>query len=160
MTNKLEKGVSLIVAFLVMTIMLAIVLNVGLILFSEIKISGNIGNAVSSLYAAESGIEKTLYFDKKQIPVGATRGVCSICDTCNSSDCQNCVATPLATGGCDSLSCTNCNVQYNSDFGDRSYTVDAKITPYSPSPSISIFNIDSKGLYKDTLRVIEINTNQ
>lgn len=148
-----EKGVSLIITFLIMTIMLAIVLSTTTILFNEIKVISNIGNSVSSFNAANSGIEKTLYFDRKQIPNGANRGLCNICNACSSNDCTGCTVTPLATDGCNATSCTNCEVTYNSSFDSRNYSVGAKVTPNPLNPNIYNLNIISNGFYKNTTRV-------
>ena len=124
-----QKGISLIITFLIMTIMLSMVLSMTTILFNEIKLITNVGSSVSSFNAAVSGIEKTVYFDEKQISNGATRGFCSICNSCNSSDCANCILVPLAANGCSPSSCTNCQITYNSSFSDRNYSIDAKVTP-------------------------------
>ena len=59
MKHSPERGVSLVITFLMMTIMLAVVLSVSAVLFTELKIINNIGASVSAFYAAESGAEKT-----------------------------------------------------------------------------------------------------
>lgn len=136
--------------------MLAMVLGVSTILFNEVKILGNMGNSTSAFYAAESGLEKTLYFDRKQVPAGAVRGLCNICNICTSSDCSSCTATSLATNGtngCDVASCTNCRVTYNSTFGDMTYAIDARISP-DPSTGISTLFINARGFYRDAVRTI------
>ena len=60
-----QKGISLVITFLIMAIMLAIVLGIGSILSGQIKIIGNAGDSISAFYAAESGIERTWYAFKK-----------------------------------------------------------------------------------------------
>ncbi len=153
-----QKGVSLVIIFLIITIMLAIILNVSIVLFREVKIISHIGNSVSSLSAAKSGIEKTLYFDKKQIPTDASRGLCDICNSCDTKDCRNCSTISLAvdgSNGCDKISCVNCQVSYNSIFDDIRYTVDAKVTPSSSSPDISDLYIKAIGFYRDTENIFE-----
>src|SRR3989344_5111408 len=111
MIHHSQKGVSLIISFFIMTIILAIVLGISTILFNEIKIISDISNSVSSFYAADTGIEKTLYFDRKQVTIGAVSGICNICNICNDSNidpvtyCNNCTTTPLASGGCDVSTC-------------------------------------------------------
>ena len=156
MMSKSQAGVSLVITFLIMTIMLSIVVSLSVILFSQIHIIGSIGNSVSSFYAADTGIEKTVYFDRKQIPQGATRGFCSICTTCSSTECTSCNATPLATNGCDAATCNNCEITYTSTYDNRTYSVDAKITPDNQDPSLSVFTVDSKGLYQDSTRAVEL----
>ena len=149
-----QKGISLIITFLIMTIMLAMVLSMTTILFNEIKVIFNIGSSVSSFNSAVSGIEKTVYFDEKQIPNGATRGLCNICNSCSSSDCTSCVLTPIAANGCSIFNCTNCQITYNSSFNGRNYSVDAKVTPDPLNANIYNLNIISSGFYKNTTRIV------
>lgn len=152
-----QRGVSLVITFMIMTIILGVVLSISVMLNSEIKITANIGNSVSSLYAAQSGAEKTLYFDRKQIPLGARRGICSICATCAGEECVNCLATPLGTDGCRPQVCNNCKVTYSSEFNGRIYEVSATVTP---DGLLSLFTIQAKGFYKNTSRAIELNSSQ
>ena len=155
-----ERGVSLLITFLIVSVMLSIVLGLSVILFSEIKIVGNVGSSVTAYYAGESGVEKTLYFDQKQIPSGATHGLCNICTSCTSSDCTSCTATALASGGCNTTTCNNCEVKYTSTFGSATYNVDATIVPQSQGSSVLVLTIDAKGFYKDSARVVEVSSAQ
>jgi len=132
------------------------VLSISTIVFNEVKIISNISNTISSFYSANSGIEKTLYYARKQIPVGGYTGICNICNACNSSDCQSCVTTPLASSGCDLINCNNCEVTYQSSFNNRTYVIDATISPDS-NPSYSVLHINSKGLYNSTTRNLSIS---
>src|SRR5260221_12993033 len=84
-----EKCVALIIVFLIMTIILVIVLSTATVLFGELNILHNAGSSVSSFYAADTGIEKTLYLDRKQIPQNANRGFCSLGSTCNNMSSDN-----------------------------------------------------------------------
>lgn len=147
-----QKGVSLIITFLIMTIMFAVVLGVTTALFTEIKVISNTGDSVSSFYSADSGVEKTFYLERASVPVGSPLGAgfCSICITCQNTtnDCSNCTLTELASRGCD-ISCGNCKVTYSSSFDNRTFDVQATITPASPSP---IFFIYSTGYYNDIKR--------
>ena len=139
-----------------MTIMLVVVFSVSVILFNQVKITGNLGNSISSLYAAESGVEKTIYFDRKQIPQSASRGFCNICNACTGTDCKNCIKTPLASSGCDVDTCANCQITYTSTFGEKSFSVDASVTPDS-SGTKSVLTITVRGYYKDTVRAMNLN---
>jgi Tfp pilus assembly protein PilX len=60
-----QKGISLVITLFIMTIILGVVLSVSSLLYSQLKMIRNIGNSVISFYAAESGIEKVLYYDKQ-----------------------------------------------------------------------------------------------
>lgn len=155
--NNKQKGVSLIITFMIMTIMLGIVLSISVMLVSETKTTASVGNSVSSFYAAQAGAEKTLYFDRKQIPLGAIRGICSICNSCSGEECVNCLASPQAAGGCNSGTCNNCTVTYSTAFDDRIYDVTATV---SPDGIYSVFTIQSKGSYKNTSRAIELTSSQ
>jgi len=141
--------------------MLAIVLSISVILYSEVKIISNIGNSVSAFYSAQTGAEEVLYFDRKVIPNGGNRGICSICATCDSGDCMSCSAsTSILEGGgtgCDAQNCTNCQIKYNSSFNDRTYFINVIVTPDN-EPGVYIFNIKSKGGYKDSFRSLELNS--
>ena len=154
--RKNEEGVSLVITFLVTTIMLSLVLNLSAILFSQTKITSGIGDAVSALYAAESGAEKTLYFDRKEVPAGAQRGICDICNSCSPAECANCTLTPLpniATGDCNANSCTSCMAVYDFSYEGKTYTVNSRVVP---DGATSVFYIYSKGIYKDTTRAVEL----
>ena len=86
-----ESGVSLIITFFIMIIILSVVFSVSGLLYSEIKVIRNVGNSVMSFYAANSGIEKILFYDDQVLPVSVStdssgnqttavglRGLCSM----------------------------------------------------------------------------------
>lgn len=154
-----ERGVTLIITFMTTSLMLAIVLSLSLMLFHEIRLISNIGSSVSAFYASESGAEKMLYFDRKLVAHGVARGLCNICNTCNSNDCQNCTLTHLdeENAGCNVATCGNCGVTFTSYFDDKSYKVSASVTPDPANLSASIFNIDAKGYYRDSVRAVNLN---
>lgn len=142
-----QKGMSLVITFLIMSTMLGIVMGSSSLLFKEIKLLGNIGNAVGAFYAAESGLEKTLYLDKKQIPFGSLRGFCNICSVCPSGDCQQCQLMPLQVNGCSAANCTNCRISYTTSISEGSYKVEAEIKQ-------GLLSIFARGFYKDSSRTI------
>ena len=130
-----------------MLIIAAVVLGISTIIFNEVKIVADSANAVSSLNAADAGIEKTLYFDAKKIPSGGTRGFCNICNAC--TDCNGC---SLSGSSCGLTTCTACNLTYNSIFNGRTYTVSASV---SPNGSKSNLIINSQGLYNGVTRTVK-----
>ena len=81
-----QKGVSLIITFFVMIIVLFVVLSVSTILYNEIKVIKNVGNSVESFYVADSGTEKVLYYDislsSQNVP-----GLCAMFDKTNPKYC-------------------------------------------------------------------------
>jgi hypothetical protein len=61
-----KKGVSLYLALVIMFILIAIALGVSLIIVSQMKMMKGMGDSVVAFYAADTGIEQTLY----QVRVG------------------------------------------------------------------------------------------
>jgi hypothetical protein len=57
----LQKGVSLYLALIIMFILIAIALGVSLIIVSQMKMMKGMGDSVVAFYAADTGIEQTLY---------------------------------------------------------------------------------------------------
>jgi Tfp pilus assembly protein PilX len=108
--NKNQKGVSLIITLFIMIIILAVVLSISTLLYSEIKVLRNVGNSVVGLYAADSGIEKVLYYDRQYKPSnGNTCNVDSECPigfpSCNVIT-KHC-SIPLTRGLCAMFSTAN-----------------------------------------------------
>ena len=64
-----EKGLSIYLTLMVMTILLAMALGLSAILFGQIRIAREIGNSVVAFYAADTGIEREL---KEANPPGTT----------------------------------------------------------------------------------------
>lgn len=147
-----QKGISIIIVFLILTVMVAIILNVSSILLSQVKLMASFGNNISSLYAAESGIEKTLYFERHHIPFGQKTGFCNVCTLCKGSDCKNCSLKPTVEDGqnnCSISRCNNCTLHYQTEFDQRLYNVEAQI-------SNNVLYIESRGAYNNSSRTLEI----
>ncbi len=151
-----QKGVSLVVVFLIMTIIIAVVLSISTVLFDEVKIISGIGNSIFSFYAVDTGIEKTLYFDRKGVAQGASRGICNICEACNNPSidpaqyCNHCTLTEITPGGCDA-SCSSCQITYDSPFAGDAYQITATVPSANPD-----FDFDVKGFYKNVTRQLQI----
>lgn len=60
------RGVSLILAILILGSVVAIALAISFLMFQEIKISGNAADSARAFYAADTGVEAALYFYKSQ----------------------------------------------------------------------------------------------
>jgi Tfp pilus assembly protein PilX len=151
-----EKGVSLIITFFIMIIVLAVLLSISIILYSEVKIVRNIGDSVVAFYVADSGVEKTLYYDRKIIPEDAKdskRGVCGMCNECPDCDCVSKTSNDEdpEIDGCDPKSCENCTIIYKSTLSNnKDYFVTTVVTPYKKDGSTDKFSnlsIDSTGSY-------------
>lgn len=150
MLNK-NKGVSLIITFFIMTIILSVVFGISSILLSQIKTIGNIGDSVVAFYMSDSGIEKTIYFDTKQTTAG-NRGICNICTSCTNKN-LNCQSCSYTGSDCSLSGCTDCQVTYSTTTDDKSYSVKSAI---SVNGQFSVLNIYTKGFYKNTTRSIAI----
>ncbi|MCX6723318.1 MAG: pilus assembly PilX N-terminal domain-containing protein [Candidatus Staskawiczbacteria bacterium] len=168
-----QKGVSLIMTFFIMIILLSVVLSISVILYSEIKIVRNVGNSVVSFYAADSGIEKVLYYDRQVKPAGAIRGLCSMFDDINNSDryCKkdlidftsgiycNSQNHDILNGdftGCDLDKCNNCWISFETTFDGMKYTTRAEVSPDATKLDNTNFKIESKGIFNGTQRQIQI----
>jgi len=177
--HKSQKGVSLVIAFFVMTIILAIILAITTLLYQQIKMIRNIGNSVVAFYVADSGVEKVLYYDRKIIASGATRGLCSMfsydAETASNECSESGEVSGLDTGlycntsaleltditnhsdGCDVGVCDACEVSFNTTFPDnqKSYLVTATVIP-GESGGASSLTIGSTGSYKSLSRKVEL----
>jgi len=65
--NKNQKGVILVMSMLILSIMMISVLALSKIIMGEINMTRNIDNNIVAFHAAESGIEKALYYIKYSV---------------------------------------------------------------------------------------------
>ncbi|MCX6719976.1 MAG: pilus assembly PilX N-terminal domain-containing protein [Candidatus Staskawiczbacteria bacterium] len=184
MQNKIpnsQAGVSLIITFFIMIIALAVVVSISTILYSEIKIVRNIGNSTGAFYAADSGIEKVLYYDYQTKAMGGTRGLCAMYDSVNNPEaCQKKIDTPtldpsiscepvapksLSTDqhdGCNPQVCDACEISFKTNFdvsGNYYYTATAQILTVEDEitgEKTSNFTVESKGTNLGSQRQIEV----
>src|SRR3989344_2612838 len=63
---KIQKGITLLLVILVLTPLLSISLGVFAVVFTELRISGEIADSFVALYAADEAIERGLYLDRNQ----------------------------------------------------------------------------------------------
>jgi hypothetical protein len=177
-----EKGVALIIMFFVMIVIVAAVLSVSSLLFSEIKMIRSISSSVIGFYAADSGIEKVLYYDRKVFPEGveSKRGLCAMCalenPTCsgngNDNDGLTCACetpfiieealahpTDYPGASCDVDKCKFCNVSFSTTFGSinnkKTYRVEA-IAGGTDYATETVFQADALGTYNGVSRAINI----
>ncbi|MDD5145538.1 MAG: pilus assembly PilX N-terminal domain-containing protein [Candidatus Pacebacteria bacterium] len=61
--GKKQKGAAIYLALVIMTILLGMVLGLSAILIGQIKTVAGIGDSVTAFYAAETGIEESLFND-------------------------------------------------------------------------------------------------
>ena len=149
-----QKGVVLLITFFIMTIILAIVLSVSIILYSRIKSIRNIGSSVIGFYAADSGVEKALYYDTQVVP-GAARGLCNICTPGVCPSCEDCALSPGVPDGCDPSACTDCRVSFTSSIGSNHYEVEANVLQQC---ALSEGTLKSYGFYKNEVsRAVQLD---
>lgn len=60
-----KKGASLVLTLLILSAVLAIAFGVSSLILGEVKISKNVPRSLKAYYAAETGIEKSLYDARK-----------------------------------------------------------------------------------------------
>lgn len=180
-----QKGVSLIITFFVMIIIVSVVLSVSILLYSEVKVMKNVGGSMISIFAADSGIEKVLYYDRKVLATMAdesvaARGLCSMYmydpvynpNACagdpNPSDpslehgiyCSpDASFTPPVSG--DSNPDHGCDYNVCDDCTIKFSTIFDERTYIAtakiyPNGGLSTFEIESKGIFGSTERKIRI----
>ena len=74
-----QRGVSLYIAFMIMTILLGIAFGMNDLLFSQLGILKGMGHSVLAFYATEAGLERALYIDNTvclEIEVGVSHAPC------------------------------------------------------------------------------------
>ena len=67
--RNLQRGASLYLAILVLTVLMTVAFGIGAVLFTQVALLGGIGDSVAAFYAAETGLEKILYDDKQGINI-------------------------------------------------------------------------------------------
>jgi len=156
MINNSQKGVSLIITFFISIIILFIVLSISTLLYSEIKVIRNMGNSMNAFYAAESGVEKVLYYDRKE-KVGETRGICNICTSESGvSVCPDCLSCVPTGSDCTPETCSDCKITFSTEMGEKKrYEVDATVNQRC---KISNISLNSYGFYQNVSRAINFGS--
>jgi hypothetical protein len=133
----MEKGISLYLAVVIISILLAIVLGLGAILFYQLQMTKEIGNSVVAFYGADTGIERALYDE-----INCFR----------QTDIFNC---PLYGCSPDNNGDGYCDgVEENYDTGEIVLDNGAKYQVQSTDIPVRTFY--SKGIFRETSRAIEI----
>lgn len=150
-----EKGISLYLTVLILTILLAISLGMSRILVSQMKIVGGMGNSVIAFYAADTGTEKVLYEDKlcrpdcpAPPPCTPTPEPCPTPSPCICPGTNCCEGCPDTCQGLFNNSSFSENLDNNSSYQATFYN-DLIVCDGSP------FCIRSIGIYQGIRRAIE-----
>lgn len=154
-----KNGVSLVIVFLIMAMCLSVVLGISTILSGEARRISDAGNSVQAIYVGDSGVEKTLYYDKSSsiIPTGAARGICySAMSNCFLLTSGTCTRLPLDIGltGCNS--CTDCKISFTGSLPNVSNPFIMTVVISSASTATDSF-FQSTGTYNRTSRLIELD---
>ena len=142
-----QKGIALLVTFFIMGVSVALVLGVSVILLSELKMIRGMGNSVVVFYTAETGIEKTLYYDRKVKDGEWDRGICNICNSCADDGCVSCSAIGA---DCGPSTCSDCQIMYNSWIGEKKFQIKAIVSPTGDT-------VKSYGTFLGVSRAIELS---
>jgi hypothetical protein len=156
-----------------MIIILSIILSITTLLYQEIKIIRNIGNSVISFYAADSGIEKVLYYDRQ-----FSGSLCEMFsydaeihpDACVASGDNDsglyCNAPELVGSGCDPETCNDCTISFTAEFpllglispdkNKKSHTVEATVAPNGEETSPKL-TVQSLGSYQGLVRKVQLD---
>ena len=133
MIKNSQKGVSLFLALMLMSLLFSVTLGVSSILISQARVLRTMQGSVAAFYAAETGIEQILYLDKV------------------------CYPKPCPSFCPDTVDCEGLRDGYtlpNANFPDVSLDNGASYKAiYSENGNIII---ESIGLYKDITRAIEV----
>lgn len=74
LTSKLQKGLSVYLATIILAVILSIVFGLSAILLNQIKMMRGMGYSVTAYYAAETGVERALRDIIGKIPEGQSLG--------------------------------------------------------------------------------------
>jgi len=148
----------LIITFFVMIIILAVVLSISVLLYSEVKIIKNMSDSVVAFYAADSGAEKALYYDRQVIiHEGVVRGICDICESGCGTDCSDC-----STTGSNCEDCKDCTITFKTTMAttpQKYYdaTVNVSTLEQDGSCPLSVGQLKSVGTYLNTSRAVNLD---
>lgn len=100
LASKREKGVSILLAVLILSILLAIALGISYFITQQMKMMREVGYSIQAFYAADSGIEEALLSENLPLS-GSVNGISYnvTCECCNPQLNPN---TCLNPGGCPS----------------------------------------------------------
>lgn len=105
-----KKGASLVLALLILSAILAIAFGVSSLILGEIKISKNIPKSLKAYYAAETGIERSLYDARKGAGAGdiGTPPSCSDGGAVCLDDADACYSVDFTAGSPNTVEAFGC----------------------------------------------------
>lgn len=85
-----NEGITLLLVVVLLSAILSIGLGIFNVVYGEFRISGEVTDSFRALYAADEGIERTLYIDREQN---------AICTVVQGADCYVLANIPVLSGG-------------------------------------------------------------
>ena len=169
--NFYQKGVSLLMTFFIMLIALAVIISISSFVYNEIKIIKDAGDATVSFYLAYSGVEKAMYYAKKNVCLTYPYNVASNPNGClaagddkdlfldKSLYCNNqsepkvldFFKSPL---GCDASKCDSCKISFTTTLDEGSYKV--SVSTQEKTPDLVQILISSRGTFNKSSRQLEV----
>jgi hypothetical protein len=166
-----KKGVSVIIVFLIMAICVSVALGISGILVGQFKIANSMGDSVRAIYLADSGIEKTLYYDKNsniilEVKSGLNLSNLPVRGICGSAA-LNLIGGYTPSGSCSNYqACSDCTITNNGSilpnydllkkpFNKFDMTIKINTANAAETSTDSLFQ--STGSYGGTSRLIELD---
>lgn len=85
-----QRGITLLLVVVLLSAILSISIGIFNVVYGEFRISGEVADSFRALYAADEGIERTLYLDRRG------SGICTVVE---GADCYVVVDIPVLSGG-------------------------------------------------------------
>ena len=138
---KTQRGVSLYIAFMIMTVLLGISLGASTLLFSQIGVLKGMGHSVLAFYAVDTGVEIALLADKE--------AGCSIIVNINAR--MVCLNTEFQSMGADPQ-----NIRLLTNGSGYNLVAAKTGTPGCPTGQGFIYCIKVNGFYQEARRTVRI----
>ena len=135
---RLQKGISLYLALMIMTILLAIGIGISTIIVSQMKMIREMGDSVIAFYAADTGIERLINEELK---------------ICRQAPCPGYCADPV---NCDEGLPTP-SIPFSEPVGDATYEAKKVANNTEGCPATVNFCLHSVGIYQGVRRAIEVS---
>ena len=145
-----NKGVAVYIAIVIMTVILGVSLGMADIVIKQIKITSVIGDSIRAFYAADTGMEKVLFYDSVTVGTQPDYGLCYLWTTvnycrvsegwtgnllCKDSVGVSCVSVMKPTPDnptCAACECCLSNYMFATE--KQYYRVEAEFFPYGACP--------------------------
>lgn len=100
----LNRGITMLLVVAILSALMSVSLGIFNLIYGQIKISGEIADSFLAFYAADQGIEKTLYLDRIVYINDPYNYPYGICQNSPGAPCYTQTQIPAMSGGCYDLS--------------------------------------------------------